>query len=94
MTEEAAERLMQALENSTAAKAVWQSLLVTAAAKGPVTRRLIADALFLAQTSLDFDAAMNCGTEIGDVSMRARDQVRDFRDGLTNKASRRSRTTA
>lgn len=94
MTDEAAERLMLALETSIAAKAVWQSLIVTAAARGPATERLILDSLFLAQTSLDFDAAMNTGTEVGDVSMRARDQVRDVRDDLAIKASRRAHATA
>lgn len=92
MTEEAAERLMQALDNSLAAKAVWQSLAVTAAAQGPVSRQLILGALFTAQTRLDFDSVMNSGTDIGDISARARDQICRFRESIADVVPERAHT--
>lgn len=84
MTEQERELLMFSLTNSLAAKTVWQSLAVAAASKGPVTKRMILDVLFAAQTQLDFDATTHVATEIGDVSTLARDQIRRFRDQIAD----------
>lgn len=84
MTDEQNERITLALTNSLAAKAVWQTLAMTAATKGPETKGLILGALFAAQTQLDFDCAMNTGTDIGNVSAMARDQIKRLRDGIAD----------
>ncbi len=45
------------------------------------------EALFAAQTKLDFEATVHAGSPAGDVSGRARDQIRRFRDSLADIAS-------
>lgn len=87
MTSEDSERITMALTNSLAAKAVWQTLAVAAASKGPETKRLILGALFAAQTRLDFDSTMTTGTDVGNVSALACEQIRRFRDGLADIAT-------
>ena len=78
--------LRLAVENSLAAKAAWQAMAAMAARKGPVTKRLVLDALFAAQTKLDFEAVVDAGSDAGDISARARDQIRQFRDSLADIA--------
>ena len=86
MPDDEKELLRLAVENSLAAKAAWQAMVAMAARKGPVTKRLVLDALFAAQTSLDFESVVNAGLEAGDISGRARDQIRQFRDSLADIA--------
>ncbi len=86
MPDDEKELLRLALENSLAAKAAWQSIAAMAAHKGPVTKRLVLDALFAAQTKLDFEATVHVGSPAGDVAGRARDQIRQFRDSLADIA--------
>ena len=86
MPDDEKQLLRLALENSLAAKAAWQAMAAMAARKGPVTKRLVLDALFAAQTSLDFEAVLNAGLESGDISARARDQISQFRDSLADIA--------
>ena len=86
MPDDEKQLLRLAVENSLAAKAAWQAMAAMAARKGPVTKRLVLDALFAAQTSLDFEAVVNAGLESGDISGRARDQIRQFRDSLADIA--------
>ncbi len=78
--------LRLAVENSLAAKAAWQAMAAMAARKGPVTKRLVLNALFAAQTKLDFEAVVNAGSTVGDISGGARDQIRQFRDSLADIA--------
>ncbi len=80
------ELLRLAVVNSLAAKAAWQAMAAMAARKGPVTKRLVLDALFAAQTELDFEALVNADTQAADISARARDQIRQFRDSLADIA--------
>ena len=86
MSDDEKQLLKLALENSLAAKAAWQAMAAMAARKGPVTKRLVLDALFAAQTSLDFEAVVNAGLEGGDIAGGARDQIRQFRDSLADIA--------
>ena len=86
MPDDEKELLRLAVENALAAKAAWQAMAAMAARQGPVTKRLVLDALFAAQTGLDFEAATRAGSEGGDLSGRARDQIRRFRDSLADIA--------
>ena len=86
MPDDEKELFRLAVENSLAAKAAWQAMAAMAARKGPVTKRLVLDALFAAQTKLDFEAAVSGGSPAGDISGCARDQIRQFRDSLADIA--------
>lgn len=87
MTPDERAQLDIALISSLAAKAVWQLLAVTAASKGPATMRVVQEALFTAESKLEFDATMEPGTETGRISAAARDQIRVFRSRVADLAA-------